>query len=94
VFEVFGQNLVLKEIFILHNEAVSTVRPLDNMIVLLLFKDLIGLHNEVRDLLLSMQPLLNGQLLLLVAALGLLRRFRSLHFFLLQLDAILGLVLP
>jgi hypothetical protein len=64
------------------------------MIVFLLLKDLIGLHDEVRDLLLSMQPLLDGQLLLLVPTLRLLRCFRSLHFFFFQLDAILGLVLP
>jgi hypothetical protein len=34
MFEIFGQDLILKQIFILNNEAVSLISPFDNMTIL------------------------------------------------------------
>lgn len=47
VFEVFGENLVLKKILILHDKAASVVSPFYDMAILFVLQNFIGLHDEV-----------------------------------------------
>lgn len=47
MFEIFGKNLILKQILILHNEAISVISPLDDMTVLFFLKDLVCFDDEI-----------------------------------------------
>ncbi len=93
VLEVLRQDLVLEQLLVLHDEAVTALRPLYDVPVLLLLQDAVGLHDEVGNLLFSMDALLAVGPLRLLAPL----RHTPLHaqpqLLLLHLNTVLRLLL-
>jgi len=57
MLEILGQNLIFKKILIFDDKAVPIVSPLNDMTVLFIFQNLIGLHYKVRDLLSAVHTL-------------------------------------
>jgi hypothetical protein len=89
VLEVLRQDLILELLLTLHDETVAVVRPLNYVRVPPVLQNAVGLYDEVRNVLLTVQTLLGRQRLLLVQV-GL---DRSLYLVLLQLDAVLRVVI-
>lgn len=58
MFEILGQNLILKEILVFYDKAIAIISPLNDMTILLVLQNLIGLHYEIGDLLSAVHPLL------------------------------------
>jgi len=60
MFEIFWQNLVLKEFFVAYNEAITTLHPVNNVTIASVLQNFVSLHDEVRNLLFAMNSSSTG----------------------------------